>query len=78
MISDFPHQQHAHCESGVTVNLLKHEGVTISEPMVFGLGGRIIFRSRPIYPCFRRSRDRIPELVYDDFQKIYPPAGWED
>lgn len=34
----FIHFQHAHCESGVTTNLLRHYGIEISEPMAFGIG----------------------------------------
>lgn len=39
----FEHQQHAHCETGVTVNLLKHMGLEISEPLAFGLGSGLYF-----------------------------------
>lgn len=39
----FIHQQHAHCESGVTVNLLKNKGIEISEPLAFGLGAGLFF-----------------------------------
>jgi hypothetical protein len=45
--STFRHQQHAHCESGVTANLLAHEGITISEPMAFGIGAGIFFGHLP-------------------------------
>lgn len=44
---DFKHCQHAHCESGVTSNLLKHEGINISEPMAFGIGAGIFFAHIP-------------------------------
>lgn len=43
----FTHQQHAHCESGVTANLLNHSGITISEPMAFGIGAGIFFAHLP-------------------------------
>jgi hypothetical protein len=43
MIIDFRHRQAAHCENGVTSNLLKHYGVDISEAMAFGLGSGIFF-----------------------------------
>ena len=39
----FEHAQHAHCETGVTVNLLKNMGVEISEPLAFGLGSGLYF-----------------------------------
>lgn len=41
------HQQHAHCESGVTANLLRHQGVSISEPMIFGIGAGLFFGHFP-------------------------------
>ncbi len=44
---DFIHTQSAHCESGVTVNLLKYQGLNISEPMVFGVGSGIFFIHLP-------------------------------
>lgn len=40
---DFPHRQSAHCESGVTANLLNHTGLPLSEAMVFGLGAGLFF-----------------------------------
>ncbi len=43
MTTDFKHYQAAHCENGVASNLLKHNGLNLSEPMVFGLGSGIFF-----------------------------------
>ena len=43
----FDHQQHAHCESGVTANLLQHNGISISEAMAFGIGAGIFFGHFP-------------------------------
>lgn len=43
----FVHFQHAHCESGVTTNLLRHYGVEISEPMAFGIGAGLFFGHLP-------------------------------
>lgn len=40
---DFPHRQFAHCESGVTANLLNYHGFSCSEAMVFGIGGGLFF-----------------------------------
>lgn len=43
-IDDFQHIQSAHCENGVTSNLLKHIGVTqITEPMAFGIGSGLFY-----------------------------------
>ena len=44
---DFQHKQAAHCENGVTANLLKFYGVHLSEPMVFGLGSGYFFSHMP-------------------------------
>lgn len=43
----FIHFQHAHCESGVTTNLLRHRGMDISEPMAFGIGAGLFFAHLP-------------------------------
>ena len=41
---DFEHIQSAHCENGVTTNLLKHIGVNqISEPLAFGIGSGLFY-----------------------------------
>lgn len=46
---DFRHHHAAHCENGVTSNLLWHYGIKLSEPMVFGLGSGIFFSYMPFY-----------------------------
>lgn len=43
----YKHYQHAHCESGVTANLLRHAGINISEPMAFGIGAGLFFAHLP-------------------------------
>lgn len=49
MNSNFKHQQAAHCESGVTRNLLQHIGLTnISEPLAFGIGAGLFFVYVPL------------------------------
>ncbi|MCB4799492.1 BtrH N-terminal domain-containing protein [Neotamlana laminarinivorans] len=40
---DFKHHQSAHCENGVVSNLMKHNGINISEPMIFGIGSGLIY-----------------------------------
>ena len=40
---EFRHFHAAHCESGVTAALLRHQGLELSEPMVFGLGSGLFF-----------------------------------
>ncbi|EZH73619.1 peptidase [Aquimarina atlantica] len=40
---NFTHHQSAHCENGVVSNLMKHNGFSVSEPMVFGIGSGLLF-----------------------------------
>ena len=47
-MEDFKHKHAAHCESGVTSLLLKHQGLNISEPFAFGLGNGLAFAYLPI------------------------------
>lgn len=44
---EFTHQQAAHCENGATSNLLRHYGIRLSEPMVFGIGSGLFFSYMP-------------------------------
>jgi hypothetical protein len=46
---DFQHHQAAHCENGVTSNLLKFYGINLSEPMIFGIGSGYFFSHMPFY-----------------------------
>lgn len=46
-IDQFNHQQSAHCESGVTLGLLKHAGIELSEPLIFGIGAGYFFGHLP-------------------------------
>ncbi|MEP6683270.1 MAG: BtrH N-terminal domain-containing protein [Parafilimonas sp.] len=49
MISNFKHEQSAHCESGVTRNLLKNIGIEkITEPLAFGMGAGLFFAYVPL------------------------------
>lgn len=44
MKADFEHLQSAHCENGVTANLLRTVGVNkITEPLAFGIGSGLFF-----------------------------------
>jgi hypothetical protein len=47
VIIDFKHKQAAHCENGVTSNLLHHYQIKLSEPMVFGIGSGLFFSFMP-------------------------------
>jgi hypothetical protein len=46
-IIDFKHYQAAHCENGVSSNLLKHHNINLSEPMIFGIGSGLFFSYMP-------------------------------
>lgn len=46
-VIDYKHYLHAHCESGVTTNLLRHEGLDITEPLAFGIGAGLFFAHIP-------------------------------
>lgn len=46
-MSSFEHTHHAHCESGVMSSMLRHHGLDISEPMVFGLSSALNFAYIP-------------------------------
>jgi len=49
MVNNFQHAQAAHCESGVTRNLLKNIGVEkITEPLAFGMGAGLFFVYIPL------------------------------
>ena len=45
---DFKHRQSAHCESGVTANLVSHYGEAMSEAMAFGIGAGFFFAYLPM------------------------------
>lgn len=44
---DWKHHQSAHCETGVTSNMLRHNGLEISEAMAFGMGSGLFFGYLP-------------------------------
>lgn len=44
---DFKHTHSAHCESGVMSLLMSHHGLPLSEAMVFGLSGAMMFAYLP-------------------------------
>lgn len=70
---DFKHQQSAHCENGVASNLLKHQGIELSEPMVFGLGSGLFFVYLPFIkvnfsPAF--SYRPMPAWIFKRMTKL--------
>ncbi|MCX6284780.1 MAG: BtrH N-terminal domain-containing protein [Bacteroidetes bacterium] len=44
---NFEHRQAGHCESGVTSNLLNYHKLSISEPILFGIGAGLFFSYLP-------------------------------
>jgi hypothetical protein len=48
IMNDFEHRHAGHCESGTVAALLRHRGLDLSEPMVFGIGGGLFFLHLPI------------------------------
>lgn len=48
-IKDFKHEMAAHCENGVTSNLLNYYKISLSEPMIFGIGSGLFFSYMPFY-----------------------------
>ncbi len=47
-MSPFAHQLSAHCESGVTAQLLTHAGLTLTEPRALGIGSGLFFVQLPL------------------------------
>ncbi|MFV0276112.1 MAG: BtrH N-terminal domain-containing protein, partial [Parahaliea sp.] len=47
-MDSFEHRQTAHCESGTVAALLRHNGLDLSEPMVFGLSCALTFAYIPM------------------------------
>ena len=44
---EFDHGQAAHCETGVISNLMRHHGLSVSEPLAFGIGSGLFFSHFP-------------------------------
>jgi len=63
MLIPFKHKSQAHCESGVTSNLLRYYGLPISEPMAFGIGSGLFFGHLPFVKV-----NGVPGTTY----RIYP------
>jgi hypothetical protein len=68
-VMPFEHRMAAHCETGTVAALCNHAGLTITEPMVFGIAGGIFFvyldtPSMP-FPMFavRTKPGKIPRTL---------------
>lgn len=55
-VIDFAHRQTTHCESGAAANMLRHHGLDLSEPLVFGIGGGLFFG---YFPFLRMAHIRV-------------------
>ncbi|TYP74221.1 BtrH N-terminal domain-containing protein [Aquimarina intermedia] len=69
---DFQHNQSAHCENGVVSNLLHHNGLELSEPMIFGIGSGAFFIYLPFIkvnfaPAF--SFRPVPGFIFSRVSK---------
>ncbi len=47
-MNNFEHTHHAHCESGVMSSMLRYHGLSLSEPMIFGLSNALNFAYIPL------------------------------
>ena len=47
MTIPFTHRQSAHCETGVTMGLISHRGVQMTEALTFGIGSGLFFIHMP-------------------------------
>ncbi len=70
--SPFIHMHSAHCESGVMSLLLSHYGLKISEAMVFGLSGALMFAYIPFVKLGGMpmiAYRRMPKAIIKGIQK---------
>ena len=72
-IESFEHRHAGHCETGVVSNLLRHEGLAISEPMALGLSSSLTFFHFPFVKVggFPLTAYRMPPgSVYGGLRKV--------
>lgn len=60
---NFTHKMAAHCESGAVTAQLNHAGLAITEPMVFGISGALLF-----------GYFKLPTLDFPTFVLRYQPG----
>ncbi|MCB0695965.1 MAG: BtrH N-terminal domain-containing protein [Chitinophagaceae bacterium] len=73
--TNFKHYQHAHCESGVTTNLLRHEGIEISEPLSFGIGAGLFFAHMPFVKVSGAPGTSFRSLPGSIFKRVTKTLG---
>jgi hypothetical protein len=72
---EFPHRQSAHCESGVTSNLLYFHGVDCSEALAFGIGDGLFFGYLPFIRVNRLPLTTFRCSVGTIFNKVSKRLG---
>lgn len=72
---DFVHRQSAHCESGVTANLLTHHGLELSEPMAFGIGAGLFFAHIPFIKLFTMPMTTFRSMPGAVFKRVCGQLG---
>lgn len=75
METNFIHHQSAHCENGVASNLLRHNGLDISEPMVFGIGSGLFFVYLPFVKVNHAPAISYRPLPGSIFNKVAKRLG---
>ena len=73
---EFEHHQGAHCESGVTTNLLrKSSGGKITEPLAFGIGAGLFFAYIPFIKINNGPAIAFRTLPGDIFNRTCKSLG---
>ena len=73
MENEFKHLQSAHCENGVTTNLLKTIGVNkLTEPLTFGIGAGSVWKFRN---SDQVSLSEIPDPGALEFEAAFAAAN---
>lgn len=77
----FDHRQAAHCETGALSNLLRHHGLDVSEPMVFGIGAGLFFGYFPFIRLNRLPltafRARTGSILQRTVKRLGVSLAWE-
>lgn len=77
MSTTFQHYQHAHCESGVTTNLLRHAGLEITEPLSFGIGAGLFFAHIPFVKVSGTPGTTFRSMPGSIFKRVTKVLGIE-
>jgi hypothetical protein len=72
---NFPHRQSAHCESGVTSNLLHFHNIQCSEALAFGIGEGLFFGYLPFIKLNKLPLTTYRCAVGNIFKKVNSRLG---